>query len=66
MTWEPRGKDRNAEDTELGVSMGRTWLITSSAAHGVRLWRVSGNTKQMEGRFANSDEAKVYADGLEA
>lgn len=66
MTWEPRGKDTNGENTLVGVTMGRTYLITESPAHGVRLWLVNGSTKAMQGRFVSVPEAQDYADGVDA
>ncbi len=61
MTWEPRGKDTNGENTLVGVTMGRTYLITESPAHGIRLWRLDGMRRAMQGRFATVEDAKEEA-----
>ena len=61
MTWEQRGKDTNGENTIVGVTMGRTYLITESPAHGVRLWRLDGMRRAMQGRFATVEDAKEEA-----
>ena len=61
MTWEQREPDHNGEACLVGVTMGRTYLITESPAHGVRLWRLDGMRRAMQGRFATVEDAKEEA-----
>lgn len=63
MIWEPRGTDRNNEYTWVGVTMGRTFLITKSTSKGVRLWRMDGLTRRLEGvGYTSVNAAKMQAE----
>lgn len=67
MTWEPRGKDRTGAETWVGVTMGRTWLITRDQKTGVRLWRMDGQERVLHSVGLTSVEgAKAYVDRVTA
>lgn len=66
MMWEPRGKDTQGRETWVGVTMGRTWLVTHDM-DGVKLWRVDGTDRLLEGvGFTSISAAKEYADRVTA
>lgn len=66
MMWEPRGKDTQGRETWVGVTMGRTWLVTRDM-DGVKLWRIDGTDRLLEGvGFTSINAAKEYADRVTA
>lgn len=66
MIWEPRGKDRTGAETWVGVTMGRTYLITRDN-HGVRLWRMDGQERVLASvGFTSVEGAKAYVDRVTA
>lgn len=67
MTWEHRGPDRTGAETWVGVTMGRTWLITKHSVGGIRVWRMDGQERVLTHvGFTSVEGAKAYIDRVTA
>lgn len=66
MIWEPRGTDRTGAETWVGVTMGRTMLITRDRT-GIKLFGMEGTERRfIKGGFTSVEGAKAYVDRVTA